>query len=176
MAAFRYRTAGSEDTAAIRAVVFAVLREYGLDPDPGGTDADLEDVVGGYLGRGGVFRVLVTPTEEIVGCGGLYPLDGEEAEIRKMYLVPQVRGHGQARILLNDLVSAARERGFQRVVLETASVLEEAISLYVSFGFRPIEREHLASRCDQAYALELSLGCVAAADRASRQTPSVLSR
>jgi hypothetical protein len=39
--------------------------------------------------------------------------------------------------------------------LETASVLTEAIALYRRFGFSPAPRKHLASRCDQAWVLDL---------------------
>jgi GNAT superfamily N-acetyltransferase len=150
------RDARGGDEAGIRALVFGVLAEYGLvpDPAPGGTDADLIDVVASYAGRGGVFRV-VTRGDEIVGCGGLFPLDGGEAEIRKMYLAPEVRGQGLGRKLLQELIDAARARGFQRIVLETATVLREAIALYQRFGFVPVTRAHLAGRCDKAMALSL---------------------
>ena len=40
---FRIRPATSADAEAIRGVVFGVLREYGLPPDPRGLDADLAD-------------------------------------------------------------------------------------------------------------------------------------
>jgi GNAT superfamily N-acetyltransferase len=142
----------------IRALVFSVLREYGLSPDPDGTDADLDDVAQNYFDRGGTFRVLVSPAEEVVGCGGLYPLDAEEVEIRKMYFLPEVRGLGLGRALLNELIVTAQERGFRRIVLETASVLKEAISLYARFGFRAVQRDHMARRCDQAYVLDLNRG------------------
>jgi len=85
----------------------------------------------------------------------LVPRAGGDFEIRKMYFVPQVRGRGHGRRLLEDLIEGARQRGCERVVLETASVLKEAIALYRSFGFKPFAREHLACRCDQAMALEL---------------------
>lgn len=150
------REAAAGDEPAIRAVVFAVLREYGLQPDPADTDSDLRDVVSSYTKRGGCFRVLCSPANEIVGCGGLYPLDAQEAEIRKMYLLPRARGRGFGRALLHDLVERARAQGFRRVVLETASVLREAIGLYRRHGFEPLCRDHLASRCDQAYVLELA--------------------
>jgi putative acetyltransferase len=149
------RDAERGDEAGIRTLVFQVLGEYGLKVDPGRTDADLVDVVGSYSERGGVFRVF-TRAGAVVGCGGLYPLDGGEAEIRKMYLAPEVRGQGLGRALLQDLIDAGRTRGFRRVVLETATVLREALALYQRFGFQPVVRDHLASRCDRAMALDLS--------------------
>jgi hypothetical protein len=45
--------------------------------------------------------------------------------------------------------------GIARVVLETATVLKEAIALYRSVGFRPTTRAELATRCDQAWELRL---------------------
>ena len=49
----------------------------------------------------------------------------------------------------------AKELGFSRVTLETASVLKEAIALYQSYGFRSYAPDHLAGRCDQAHYLDL---------------------
>jgi hypothetical protein len=86
---FRFREAASGDAAAIRAVVFSVLAEYGLCPDPQGIDADLDDVVSNYGARGGSFRVVTSIEGNIVGCGGLYPLTEHDAEVRKMYLLPE---------------------------------------------------------------------------------------
>jgi putative acetyltransferase len=155
MSDFHFRDAAASDGVAIRAVVSTVLEEYGLLLDPGSTDADLQDVIASYSARGGCFRVLVSRRHEIVGCGGLYPLAGDEAEIRKMYLLEEARGRGLGRQLLLDLVEIARGRGFARVIVETASVLEDAIALYRRNGFVPLERAHLPRRCDQAYVLNL---------------------
>ena len=152
---FRFRDAARGDEPAIRAVVTAVLAEFGLRPDYGTTDIDLADVQASYVTPGGVFRVLLSPSGAVVGCGGLCPLDAAEAEIRKMHLLPDAPGRGLGRALLRDLLDVARERQFTRVVLETASVLVDAIALYRAHGFVRVERPHLASRCDQAYVLQL---------------------
>jgi putative acetyltransferase len=149
------RDARAGDEPAIRAVVAHVLTEYGLSLDPVETDADLNDVVASYAAGGGVFRVLVDDADRIVGCGGLCRLSDSEAELRKMYVLPEARGHGHGRVLLDELLAAARARGFTRVVLETASVLKTAREMYQRRGFKVVERPHLASRCDQAFALEL---------------------
>ena len=152
---FTIREAARGEEPSIRAVVFSVLEEYGLPPDHSGTDADLDDVISNYAARGGCFRVVVSPENEIVGCGGFRPTNAEEVEVRKMYLLRQARGRGFGRQLLCDFVEIARERGFKRVVLETASVLKEAIALYKQNGFVPLQRDCLPSRCDQAYVLDL---------------------
>ena len=153
---FRLREATADDAGAIRAVVVAVMGEYGLSSDLEGNDADLRDFVAAYRERGGSFRVVTSIEGDIVGCGGLYPIDEQQAEIRRMYLLPQARGLGIGRELLEELISLAKERRFERVVLETASVLKEAISLYRHRGFVPVAHRGSALRqCDQEYALQL---------------------
>jgi putative acetyltransferase len=155
-AEFRLREATADDGAAIRAVIVAVMSEYGLSSDLEADEADIRNVVASYCERGGSFRVVTSSEGDIVGCGGLYPVDERQAEIRRMYLLPKARGVGVGRRLLEELISLARERRFERVVLETASVLKEAISLYRKRGFVPIPRERPGIRqCDQAYALKL---------------------
>ena len=129
MSELTFRDATRADHGAIRAIVGSVLREYGLQADPEETDADLADVQASYIDRGGVFRVLLDESGSIVGCGGLYPLGDGEAEIRKMYFLPSARRKGYGRRLLGELIAAARTRGYRRVVLDTASVLKEALSL-----------------------------------------------
>jgi putative acetyltransferase len=150
------RDASNADGAAIREIVYTVLEEYGLAPDPDGTDADLADLEGNYWKSGGVFRVVLSVEGSVVGCGGLFGVTSTEAELRKMYLLRAARGRGLGRLLLKQLIADARRLGYQRVVLETASVLAEAIALYRSAGFSPVPREHLSSRCDQAWMLSLS--------------------
>lgn len=151
---FTIREATNADAEAIRKLVFGVLAEYGLESDPTGTDSDLADIETNYMSAGGLFEVVVEHGE-IVGTFGLYPHGAEVCELRKMYLKPAVRGRGLGRELLTRALATARDSGFQRVTIETHSVLREALSLYRGFGFRPITSDRLSGRCDQAYALDL---------------------
>ncbi|MBC7822844.1 MAG: GNAT family N-acetyltransferase, partial [Candidatus Parcubacteria bacterium] len=76
-------------------------------------------------------------------------------EIRKMYLVPEVRGQGLGRFLLKELERAIGDRGFDQIWIETASVLKEAVKLYESSGYQSatgVETE----RCDLVYVKQLS--------------------
>jgi putative acetyltransferase len=153
---YSFRPARSDDSAAVRAVVQSVLREYGLEFDADNTDADLTDIAGNYHELGGWFQVIESPSGSIVGCSGLFPLSAETVELRKMYLLPEARGQGLGKKLLGQSLAEARRLGYKRVILETNSVLKEAIALYQGFGFVPVAREHLACRCDQAWELSLT--------------------
>lgn len=148
------RDATNADGEAVRGLVFRILREYGLEPDRKGIDRDLDDLEASYIDRGGLFRVLEDRSGTIVGTVGLYPLDEGEIELRKMYFDKAIRGQGLGRKLLAAVVDAARDLGFSRISLETASVLKEAIGLYASFGFIEQTGTH-ADRCDKAFYLDL---------------------
>lgn len=152
---YTFRVATNRDAVAIQNLVFSVLNSYGLTPDPEGTDRDLNDLEKAYFQSGGYFGVIENPEAQIVGCFGLYPIDSEIAEVRKMYLLPEARGQGLGKESLAQLVNCAKQKGFQRLHLETNQVLKEAIALYLKFGFLPLQGHVHSGRCDQAYYLDL---------------------
>lgn len=152
----RLRLAANADCGQVTDLVYTVLGEYHLTPDPACTDADLRDIEQSYFKRGGVFYVLEEKDGSIIGSYGLHPMDPNTCELRKMYLHRDDRGKGLGRRLLEHALANARRLGFKRVTLETASVLKEAIRLYEAYGFKPYTPAHLSPRCDQAYLLELT--------------------
>jgi putative acetyltransferase len=152
---YNLRTASNEDRNEIEQLVYGVLGEYGLKSDPGKTDSDLSDIQHEYLDKGGTFEVLIDEDKKIVGSVGLYRINPTTCELRKMYLAADLRGQGLGRRLLSHALSKAKELGYSRVELETASVLKEAIALYERYGFRRFDRNHLSSRCDAGYYLEI---------------------
>ena len=155
---YRLRCATNHDADAIRHLVFTVLRQHELIPDPATTDADLNDIESSYLRSGGSFDVLIGPSGKIIGSIGLLPLGDSRCELRKMYLAAEHRGRGLGKMLLHHALESAKRLGFSRVELETTSALKSASRLYESFGFRPFVSNHLAARCDRAYYLDLDVG------------------
>jgi putative acetyltransferase len=149
------RLADNRDGEKIASLVFGVLREYGLKPDPASTDADLDDIESSYFKRGGTFLVLEEEDNSIIGAYGLYPMKDQTCELRKMYLQKAYRGKRLGKRLMEDALVRARQLGFRKMVLETASVLKEAIALYKHYGFTEYQPDHMSDRCDQAYSLIL---------------------
>ena len=148
------RSATNEDCENVRNLVFGVLREYGLEPERGGIDKDLDDIESSYINRGGVFEVLEDDDGRLLGTVGLYPFDEKRIELRKMYFLPELRGKGIGKKTLKRMISTAKDKGYDQVVLETASVLKEAIGLYTKFGFTESIEKH-APRCDKSFYLNL---------------------
>jgi molybdate transport system substrate-binding protein len=150
------RRATAADTTAARELVFGVLAEYGMSPEPSGTDADLMDLHAGFFADGGLFDVAIGPQGDVVACCGMKILREGRVELRKMYVRKDLRGQGLGRRLLDRALAWARARGHPRVELESASVLKEAIALYEKAGFTPRPGKPDTCRCDRAYVLALA--------------------
>jgi ribosomal protein S18 acetylase RimI-like enzyme len=56
--------------------------------------------------------------------------------IRSMAVLPNARGHGVGKILLDEIENFAKTGGFKRMVLSTTPFLLDAIRLYERFGFK----------------------------------------
>jgi putative acetyltransferase len=152
-----------EDCDAAAALIAQVLAEYGLitcqlADEPGGADWDVQNVELAYWKTGGEFWV-VENQGKLVGTAGYYPIErGEQAvEIRKMYLLPEARGQGLGRYLLEALEQAIAARGFTQIRLETASVLQEAVRLYERNGY-VAGTDVETARCDRVYVKQLADG------------------
>ncbi len=148
------RNAVNLDSNEIKSLVFEVLTEYGLTPDPEETDKDLNNIEQMYGANGGYFGV-VEDEGKIVATVAIFKISPDTCELRKMYILPSQRGKGLGRKLMDFSLDKAKCLGFTRVVLETASPLKEAIGLYRRYGFTEYFPDHLSSRCDQAYELDL---------------------
>ncbi|MFF2326890.1 MULTISPECIES: GNAT family N-acetyltransferase [unclassified Streptomyces] len=77
--------------------------------------------------------------------------DGD-AELKRMFVIPEGRGQGLARRILAALEADALAAGRTRMVLETGDKQPEAIALYISSGYAPCQkfghyRTYESSRC-----------------------------
>jgi putative acetyltransferase len=75
---------------------------------------------------------------EAVGCGALR-IDAGYGELKRMYVVPQARGHRLGRRILDRIEAEARREGLACLRLETGIRQPEALALYRSAGYA--ERE-----------------------------------
>lgn len=69
------------------------------------------------------------------GCGGVKLFGTAYGEIKRMYVRPQFRGQGFAKLMLNRLSDFARAQGVTLLRLETGIHQREAIGLYERMGF-----------------------------------------
>ena len=75
---------------------------------------------------------------EPVCVGAIKQLDDHACEIKRMYVVPAVRGEGLAAVLLARLEERARELGYTVARLDTGPRQPAALALYRREGYQPI--------------------------------------
>jgi len=88
-------------------------------------------------GRGAF--VVAYDADTPVGCGAVRVIDSGVAEIKRMYVLPDLRGRGIARRMLEALEREARSLGVTKLLLETGTHQPEAIALYSKAGFSPTD-------------------------------------
>lgn len=107
----------------------------------------------------GLYLLAYDDQDRPVGTGGWRCQDENDegysngdAELKRMYVIPEARGLGLARRILAALEDDARAAGRIRMVLETGTKQPEAIALYTSADYEPCAkfghyREYENSRC-----------------------------
>jgi GNAT superfamily N-acetyltransferase len=128
-------------TAADLELAREIWREYArVIDDPAwfpSFERDLADLGKTHGPPGGVF-LLAWEGAELAGCGALRGLDGDAAELRRVYVRPRFRGKGLARTISMALMGEARRLGYSLVRLDIHPRMPEAAKLFTSLGFGPI--------------------------------------
>jgi GNAT superfamily N-acetyltransferase len=79
--------------------------------------------------------IVIFADDEPVGCGCFKKYDNETVEIKRMFVLPEMRGKKLAALMLQELEQWAVEEGFSKAVLETGRRQVEAIRLYTRSGY-----------------------------------------
>ena len=81
---------------------------------------------------------LIRDNNTPAGCGGIQLVGAQDGEIKRMYVRPQFRGLGYAKLLLGHLAEYARSRGVGVLRLETGIYQSAAIGLYERMDFQRV--------------------------------------
>ncbi|MET7380311.1 GNAT family N-acetyltransferase [Streptomyces sp. NPDC005526] len=134
-----------------------VQAEYHLRYGDGGDATHLDPA--DFRPPRGVYLIAYDADDTPVATGGWRSQDSNpegnedgDAELKRMFVVEQMRGRGLARRMLATLEEDARAAGRVRMVLETGDQQPEAIALYTSSGYEPCAkfgyyREYESSMC-----------------------------
>jgi len=127
------------DNRAIETIIKDIFPEFGM-PLIGTAYEDLEttQMFESYQEEREVYFVIEENGLVIGGAGikGLKNCDETICELQKMYFKPAARGKGYGKIMFEKCLKAAKELGYDKCYLESASVLEVAIRIYEKNGFK----------------------------------------
>ena len=99
-------------------------------------DKELADLDAYYEGG-----AILLGTEDGIPAGSIAirKLDEKTCEAKRLYIRPQFRGKGYARILLNAMLDKGRKLGFEAVTFTTKpDVMQIGYELYKRMGFEEI--------------------------------------
>ena len=140
------------DNVAARALITSGLRER-FPEYQDEFNTDLFDIAAHH------HAFLVGELErQIVATGGLKLEDASTVAVSRMSVAGQARGQGIGRLMLEALLTLARDEGFTRAVLLTGADWITATSLYERAGFRRIgmKLHEESGFCGLQFELQLS--------------------
>ena len=156
---YQIRTIQIQDNPSIAQVIREVSKEFGLAPESGFAVADpiLDDLYQVYAQPNAQYWIIEDVNGRVVGGGGLSPLQGDATvlEIQKMYFLPELRGLGFAKKILEKCFEFAQQQGFQSCYLETTQQLKQALKLYEKLGF--IYLHHPLGNTGHSHACEIRM-------------------
>ena len=126
------------DNEEIAQVIRNVLVELNV-PKVGTAYADphLDYLFETYENPKSVYFVIESG-DKIIGGAGVSQLENGDAticELQKMYFLPEARGLGLGKQMMEKCLQSARDFGFKKCYLETMPNMDEAQKLYKKVGF-----------------------------------------
>jgi len=144
MKSFIIREIQKKDNPTIAAIVRDVLMEMGA-PKVGTAYADpyLDTLFEVYAIPKSIYFVI-EKDGKIIGGAGVMQLDNSDeniCELQKMYLLPEGRGLGLGKFLIDNCIEKAKEFGFESCYIETMTYMEDAQKLYKKVGFYNLDKQ-----------------------------------
>lgn len=115
-------------------------QDHGISLEFQGIDAELAGLPGKYAPPLGQIYLARNSDTQALGCGAFRPFEEKTCEIKRLYVSPAGRGHGLGQRIVMEVLKGAKQAGYNRAVLDTASFMDQAQSLYASFGFKDIPK------------------------------------
>ncbi|WP_372797850.1 GNAT family N-acetyltransferase [Litorivivens sp.] len=132
----------SDDDAAIGGIIRKVGAEFGAVGEGFGPgDAEVSAMSRHYLPEDGSCYLVAKLNGHVVGGGGIAPFNSDKGicELRKLFLLPESRGYGIGRSLLEQCLDFAVLTGYSACYLDSLRSMETAIKLYERFGFQRLD-------------------------------------
>jgi GNAT superfamily N-acetyltransferase len=87
-------------------------------------------------------RILLAHAEDgtLVGCGVLRKIRDDAVEMKRMYVHPDMQGHGVGRRLFEMRIDEARRMGCRAIYADTVKGNTAMLAMYERFGFSYISR------------------------------------
>lgn len=150
------RQVDAPERVAIAAKLFTEYAQaIGTDLEYQGFSAELAGLPAPYAPPQGALLIAFIG-EDVLGCVALRQLDGDIAEMKRLYVREAYRGLGLGKHFVEAVIHAARLAGYRELRLDTLASMTSAQALYQRLGFveiPPYNTKHLPGT--RFYALKL---------------------
>lgn|SRR5690554_642977 len=130
------------DNLQIAKVIRAILEDFNV-PKVGTAYADTAlDCMYETYNKPKTAYFVVEVNNKVIGGAGIAKLDnfdGSVCELQKMYFLPEARGRGIGKQMMEVCLLKARDFGYEKIYLETMEYMTQAQKLYKQSGFEYIE-------------------------------------
>ena len=127
-----------QSISEIKDIFIEYRKDLGLDLEFQDFQDELEELPGEYSPAEGAI-LLAKDEGKTVGCVALRKIDETTCEMKRLYVKPEYRGEGLGRKLSKSIIEKARDKGYEKMKLDTLTTLKEANELYRSLGFEECE-------------------------------------
>lgn len=111
-----------------------------LDKDLMQRNGETQNLYHPYNKTDNITHAVVVYADDLpVGCGCFKQYNENTIEMKRMFVLPGMRGRKLAVRLLQELENWAKEEGYQKAILETGVRQVEAIRLYTNAGYQLID-------------------------------------
>jgi len=143
LALIKIRPIAPGDDEAMSAVIRQVMTEFGaVGNGMSIEDQEVNRMFEAYKGERSAYFVAVKGGT-LLGGAGVHQLEGCDdpgvCELRKLYVLPEGRGMGLGRQLMDRCFSAAQHMDYRHIYLETIDNMIHARHLFEKYGFRNLK-------------------------------------
>jgi len=101
-------------------------------------DTELATLPGKYAPpEGRVYLALYD--DQAAGCVGVRGIEPGICEMKRLYVRPEFLGNGIGKVLVQAIIDAGKDLGYQAMRLDTLPYMKAALALYKAHGFRKID-------------------------------------
>ena len=129
---------GKDYLPQVKQLIFEYTDFLGRDLSFQNIDDELNDLKKKYLPPNGEILVALNE-DEVLGMVAYYRHDDKTCEMKRLYVKPEARGLHLGDELVCEVISHARDNGYETMLLDTIRPLEPAIKLYKKQGFEECE-------------------------------------
>ena len=101
-------------------------------------DDELNNFPEKYKEPEGAF-IIAKDNNSVVGCVGIRKIEDKTCEMKRLFVNENYKGKGIGKKLVELIIEEAKKKNYEKIRLDTLSIMESALKIYYKNGFNKIE-------------------------------------